>query len=100
MAHSATGPFTHPDDLADESYPNALFTIVEVHHVRGGGMYGGLDSLATYEVYASQAKKNAGKRPRYRNTFPFDYVPGNGNIIDQALTALKTLPEYPGLVDA
>jgi hypothetical protein len=73
---------------------------VEVHHVRGSGVYAGLDSLATFEVYKSQAAKNNGKKPRYRSTLPFDYVPANGNIIDQALEALKALPEYPGLVDA
>jgi hypothetical protein len=64
----------------------------------GATPYAGKDTLATFEVYKTQAAFNNGRHPKFANTVPFDYVPGGGNINTQALEALKL--EFPGLVDA
>jgi hypothetical protein len=99
MAFAAIGPFNHPDTEQDESWPNAYFVITEVNTSRVATPYSGMDSLAHYKVYKSKAAKQDGKKERYSNTFPFDYVPADGNIFAQALEQLKLLPEYPGLVN-
>jgi hypothetical protein len=97
MAFAATGPFTNPDPNEDESYPNAYFEITQVHLTRGATPN---DASAFYSVWKSQAAHGSGKKARFSNTFPFNYVNGAGTIYAQALAALKALPEYPGLVDA
>lgn len=100
MAFAAEGPFTHPDPVEDETYPNAYFRITAVDHRPDEKPYAGKDSLGSYSVWKTQAARSNGKRPRYKGTFPFDYVVANGGIRAQALAALKALPEYPGLIDA
>jgi hypothetical protein len=99
MAFAAIGPFNHPDTEQDESWPTAFFVITEVNTSRVATPYSDKDSLAHYKVYKSKQAKQDGKKERYSNTFPFDYVPANGNIFAQALETLKLQPEYPGLVD-
>jgi hypothetical protein len=100
MAFAAIGPFTDPDPLKDESYPNAYFIIHKVEINKGSAPHAGKDSLASYRVFKTQAAFNNGKRPKFENTVPFDYSAAAGNIFTQALTALKAQPEYPGLIDA
>jgi hypothetical protein len=99
MAFKAVGPFTHPSAEEDESFPSALFVITKVETTTGPNPYAGKDSLASYSVFKSENAEQNGQKARYSNTFPFDYAPNGGSILTQALTALKTLPEYPGLVD-
>lgn len=97
MAFAATGTFTNPDDSDAEVIANAYWVIESVHLTRGANP---VDGLATFAVYRSLQAKNNRKPEKYRNTFPFNYVPANGNVYSQAQTAMKALPWAPGLVDA
>ena len=96
MAFAAIGNFVHPSAEEDESFPSAYFVITQVHLTRGASPN---DASGFYEVYKTKAAKNAGKKARFSNTFPFNYVNGAGTIYAQALAGLKAQPEYPGLID-
>lgn len=97
MAFAATGTFTNPDNDDAEVIQNAYWVIESVHLTRSANP---VDGLATFAVYRSLQAKNNGKPEKYRNTFPFNYVPAGGNVYSQAQQAMKALPWAPGLIDA